>query len=546
MLGFLLAAFIAAFVVGGIGLRHLQSLSQQSKFYQKLLQANAGLMRGANYLQLMDEEVHVLLDEASVPHPSKETLANAQNAVDGLDTHYEAMLHRYIASNLLDTLPQGSALLVGSDQNTQLVQQRTRVTSILRTWQTYHQAQIAIMHFVALGDIHAAQDIERLQGEPTNSDALSALQELIRFDQDLANTVRDAAYNEQQRQLMMTIWAALITFAGIVCIGWLISSALALRLKHLRKVTQAAEAGQLDARLKVVGHDELADVSSSINAMMETMLADKQVALAYEQQRNLNALKDQFIVNVSHELRTPLTQIYGYLELLSEFQGKLDTETMTTFVRNAKDGCQELMLLVNTVLDATRVSSDVNPPELTVVSVAQEVQEVLKQFGPHYREAYAIHVDISEGCTVWADLHYLRQVLRNLLSNAFKYSPELTSIMISARPEDAAENESEDQVNAPHCICISVKDAGPGIPPEELHLLFQKFVRLKRDLLGTVRGTGLGLYISKRMVEAMNGRIWAESSGIAGEGSRFCFTLPVATVLSASAQIQEQEPSECV
>jgi len=71
-----------------------------------------------------------------------------------------------------------------------------------------------------------------------------------------------------------------------------------------------------------------------------------------------------------------------------------------------------------------------------------------------------------------------------------------------------------------------VQDAGPGIPPEEIPLLFEKFVRLKRDLAGPTRGTGLGLYLCKQLVEAMGGSIWVESSGRIGEGSRFCFTLP--------------------
>lgn len=75
-------------------------------------------------------------------------------------------------------------------------------------------------------------------------------------------------------------------------------------------------------------------------------------------------------------------------------------------------------------------------------------------------------------------------------------------------------------------VCLSVQDAGPGIPPEELPLLFEKFVRLKRDLGGLTRGTGLGLYICKCLVEAMEGHIWVESSGRSGEGSRFCITLP--------------------
>lgn len=141
---------------------------------------------------------------------------------------------------------------------------------------------------------------------------------------------------------------------------------------------------------------------------------------------------------------------------------------------------------------------------------------------------------------VRGNLQSLRQVLRNLLSNAYKYSPENTSVEVSATilaqptcipssAECAAEGASSPEA------CISVKDEGPGIPPDLIPLLFGQFVRLPRDLGGSVRGSGLGLYISKSLVEAMGGRIWVESSGIAGQGSRFCFTLPSAAYRGASA-----------
>jgi signal transduction histidine kinase len=140
-------------------------------------------------------------------------------------------------------------------------------------------------------------------------------------------------------------------------------------------------------------------------------------------------------------------------------------------------------------------------------------------------QAHPLQRAIPEGILVWADQHYVRRVLRNLLSNAFKYTPAETPITIEVTlPE---ESEAGVRQHTPGQVSICVQDAGPDIPPAELPLLFQKFVRLKRNLSGSVRGTGLGLYISKQLVEAMGGRIWAESSGVEGEGTRFCFTLPV-------------------
>jgi signal transduction histidine kinase len=129
---------------------------------------------------------------------------------------------------------------------------------------------------------------------------------------------------------------------------------------------------------------------------------------------------------------------------------------------------------------------------------------------------------LPEQVTVWANGQLLRQVLHNLLSNAFKYCPEPAAVTIHARQVDAAGQSP----GFTQDVYLCIQDAGPGILPEELPLLFQKFVRLQRDLSGPVRGSGLGLYISKQFVEAMEGRIWVESAGIAGQGSRFCVMLP--------------------
>jgi signal transduction histidine kinase len=114
-----------------------------------------------------------------------------------------------------------------------------------------------------------------------------------------------------------------------------------------------------------------------------------------------------------------------------------------------------------------------------------------------------------------------------------KYSPLYSRIVISARCLDI----NRGGTTASSDVCISVTDEGPGIPPSDVPLLFNKFVRLKRDLAGTVRGTGLGLYISKQLVQGMDGRIWIESAGKEGEGSRFCFTLPSAAVKKENEQM---------
>ena len=241
------------------------------------------------------------------------------------------------------------------------------------------------------------------------------------------------------------------------------------------------------------------------------------------QEKELEQRKDDFIINVNHELRTPLAAVSGYLALLNEYGEQLEPTMKEAFLHKAIDNCAELTRLVNSVLDALKVVNTVQLLHAEELSLAQVVREVLDLLDPQKAQAYAIQVEISEQLRVWAEKGLVYQVLNNLLANVFKYVPERTPVVIAASPWVDKEQGSE---TAPAQVCIRVQDAGPGIPPTESPLLFQKFVRLQRDLSGTVRGTGLGLYVCKQLVEKMGGHIWVESSGRAGEGCRFCFTLP--------------------
>lgn len=249
------------------------------------------------------------------------------------------------------------------------------------------------------------------------------------------------------------------------------------------------------------------------------------------EQKEFEEQRDEFIMSVSHELRTPLTAVIGFLELLRDYQERLDSPTQAQFLSRALENCLELKHLVNSVLDALLASDATHPVQLEQLVVCETVREVLAQFDPDAKQAHELTVMISEDITVWADKQYLQQVLRNLLSNALKYAPQQTPILLSATHR---EESSQATTSVPQ-ICICVQDAGPGIPLAEQSWLFQKFKRLKRDLTSTVRGTGLGLYISKQLVEMMEGHIWVESSGRAGEGSRFCITLPEAEAPSFHA-----------
>jgi signal transduction histidine kinase len=266
--------------------------------------------------------------------------------------------------------------------------------------------------------------------------------------------------------------------------------------------------------------------------------AQYQIAVAYEQQQKLHEAKDQFLQNVNHELRTPLTAIYGYLELLLEHNVNLDNTMRATFLEHAMQSCDELQLLVNNVLDSMSEGKEKRKPiHMEQTAVMDVVHEVLERFDPKTTLEHHIVVHVPDYVAVMANPQYVRQVLRNLLSNAFKYAPVKTPIEISAKLYGLVVEPTHP---APE-ICISVKDAGPGIPADEIPLLFNQFVRLRRDTSGKVRGSGLGLYLSKQFVELMGGRIWVESEGIAGRGSRFNFTLPCVPNPTIKGQVENYE-----
>ncbi|GCF11111.1 sensor histidine kinase [Dictyobacter arantiisoli] len=253
----------------------------------------------------------------------------------------------------------------------------------------------------------------------------------------------------------------------------------------------------------------------AVQASQKTKQAELQMTQASERLQNLNDLKDQFLLNISHELRTPLTEVRGYIDLLQENHAHLDIETRVEFLEHAAHGCNELELLVDIALEATHLESGRATFELASIPLGKCALAMLDRIN---LQGHEVHIDIPDTMAVWANWQHVERILGNILSNALKYSPAATTVTISATLI------SENGV-FPH-VCVRVQDAGPGVQAADMPNLFQKAVRLKRDMTGSVRGTGLGLYISKQLVEVMGGRIWVESTGIPGQGSCFCFTLP--------------------
>jgi signal transduction histidine kinase len=524
-LGFLLAALIAGLLAGGTALTRIQSLHQQSDFYQQLLQTKTTLASGNSLLELMNIQMHEIL--ALVNNPiSVETLRDDENQLRNLINRYDSLLRNYATHDVLRNHPDQISLLSKMHQDTLVTTQAALASSALRTWTFFRKVQLQILEYIPPGnnntqDIANSINLEHLQGEPMFSDAQSAMVALIRFNERISQSARDAVSVEESNQMQTTFVGIIFATVSIALIGLFISNTVVYRLKQLRQVTKAIEQGEVKDRIHVIGNDEIADISTSVNAMLEIIASEQEIMVASE-------LKDQFIASISHELRNPLTNIFGWLEILIDYHTELDEETRMRFLSSAMYGCRELMQIVKSVLDATRVGRGLGIVQLETVSLNPLVESVLDNMDPHITEQYHIKTVMEEEFVALADPQCVRQILQNLLANACKYSPKQSTVTISIqRSSHHIPDRCSVQTND---LYICVKDTGPGILPQEIPHLFQKFARLPRD--NNVHGTGLGLYLCKQLVESMDGHIWVESTGIAGEGSSFFFTLPEASVVA--------------
>ena len=264
------------------------------------------------------------------------------------------------------------------------------------------------------------------------------------------------------------------------------------------------------------------------------------VRVQYERARQLDELKDQFITSVNHELRNPVMLLNGYVELLRLRGSELPPNRRDDLIQRASQAGESLSQLVQSILDMRRLGQEARDftPEATPVEEAIMTAATLVDPKDGKGVERELRLHIPHELSIQGEKVRLRQIFTNLLSNAIKYSAPGTPIEISARMVSEAPSESyvgslrwlrgHTQRAEHRMVEIAVRDYGLGIPPDQQPLLFQRFVRLPRDLASTTIGNGLGLYLCRELTEAMRGRIWVESTGIEGEGSTMYVRLPPA------------------
>jgi signal transduction histidine kinase len=315
---------------------------------------------------------------------------------------------------------------------------------------------------------------------------------------------RNASSFANSRALFIGVAAGALVLA--LLLGFVLSWSLIVPIQRIDTRLAAIASGDFSGHVQVENRDELGALSANVNRMNE------ELRRLYTELEAASRHKSEFLANMSHELRTPLNAIIGFSQVLREEMVGWVNPKQAEYLDDITSSGNHLLSLINDVLDlskveAGRVELDVHPFSLhdALERGVVMVRELATEDGVRVAFTADPEVDVVDG-----DERRIKQVIFNLLSNAVKFTPPGGAIDVSAA-----------RVNGE--VKISVADTGPGIAPDDHDRIFEEFQQTEAGLEQR-EGTGLGLALSKRLVELHGGRIWLESE--LGKGSTFVFTLP--------------------
>jgi len=327
--------------------------------------------------------------------------------------------------------------------------------------------------------------------------------------------------------------AILISTAFVTALLTMVGSYLIVRyvivkpVKHLKEVSDAISAGELNIRSEIQTGDEFEDLSHAFNRMLRNLVnmqdrlkkvnADLDRKVDELARANLalyesNRLKSDFLATMSHELRTPLNSILGFSEVLQTTSGLSDKQTR--WLSNIHSSGTQLLNLINDILDLAKIEAGKMQVRLVEFSSYDVCEGMLTMFRPlAEKKNIDLRSALAPGIPLLRqDVVKFQQVLSNLLSNAIKFTPEGGRVLLKA------------ETDAPYLV-LTVSDTGVGIAPEEQELVFEKFRQSGNPLTREHAGTGLGLSIVRELTKLLGGEVTLQSE--LGRGSTFTVRLPL-------------------
>jgi signal transduction histidine kinase len=315
------------------------------------------------------------------------------------------------------------------------------------------------------------------------------------------------------------VWSAVAAGVAALLLTLAFSRRILGPIEALTAAARTMEQGDLSRRVAVAGHDEIGELARAFNAMADGLARQER-------------LRRNMVTDVAHELRTPLTNIRGYLEALRDGVARPERALLSSLHDEA--------LLLNRLIDDLQDLALAEAGQLRLEPQRTSLHEIAEQATGALRPALEekqleLQLDLPPDLPdICADPERVGQVLRNLLNNAILHTPEGGRIVISATTRQGdketrrqGESDYSDRyVSQSRCLLVSVCDSGPGIAPEHLANVFDRFYRADRSRTRATGGAGLGLAIVKQLVEAHGGRVWAACTP--GQGACISFTLPAA------------------
>jgi signal transduction histidine kinase len=339
------------------------------------------------------------------------------------------------------------------------------------------------------------------------SDIALGLQALARKTQARANALvaQDNSSFQDSRDLLIGFGGG--SFLLAIALGLLLSWSVVVPLRRTQERLSEIAAGDFAGHIEVPNRDEIGALAADVNRMND------ELGRLYRELEAASRHKSDFLATMSHELRTPLNAIIGFSEVLHEQMfGELN-ERQIAYVHDVLEAGKHLLSLINDVLDLAKIEAGRMELQLSEVAVADVLRSALSMHSESASRngiALGVATEPSE-IEITADERRVRQIVFNLLSNAVKFTPADGRVDVSARLDDGK-------------VEFAVADTGPGIPAEDLAMIFEEFEQTV-DGRKKEEGTGLGLPLSRKLVELHGGRLWVESEP--GHGSTFRFTLPV-------------------